>query len=107
MEIILILTALMFCGASVFCFCKANYCACTRAGECDNPVNQFWLGAMLFAMASLICCCIAFHSEMGTLLWLILMASCFSGALISAKRNAKKRCDKSKPADALLTNEPN
>ncbi|MCF6144879.1 hypothetical protein PMAG_a1781 [Pseudoalteromonas mariniglutinosa NCIMB 1770] len=41
------------------------------------------------------------------------MVSCFSGALLSAKQSAKKRCDQSKikkslkPADALLTNEPN
>ena len=107
--IVLILAALIFCGASVFCFCKANYCACTQAGQCDNPVNHYWLGAMLSALVSLLLCCAALHSEKGTLLWLVLMASCFSGAVISAKQSAKRRCKKSKTksANALLTNEPN
>ncbi|KPH62668.1 hypothetical protein HJP15_10885 [Pseudoalteromonas sp. NEC-BIFX-2020_002] len=112
MEIGLIIAALAFCGASVYCFCKANFCACTKAGECDNPVNHYWLGAILTAMVALLCCCAALHSENGTLLWLLLMCSCFSGALLSAKQSAKRRCDKSitkkgvKPPDALLTNEP-
>ncbi|MFY8326546.1 hypothetical protein [Pseudoalteromonas sp. ZZD1] len=112
MEIVLIIMALVFCGASVFSFCKANFCACTRAGECDNPVNHYWLGAIVAAFIALLCCCGALHSEKGTLLWLVLMVSCFSGALLSARHSSKKRCDKSitqdtKPASALLTNEPN
>ena len=116
MVIGLIVAALLMCGASVYCFCKANFCACTRAGECDNPVNHYWLGAIICALAALLCCCGALHTEKGTLLWLILMVSCFSGALFSAKKSAKhaekKRCDKSlnnksKAANALLTNEPN
>ena len=107
MEIALIIAALMLCGVSVHYFCKANYCACTKAGDCDNPVNHYWLGAMLSAVLSLLLCCVALHVEKGTLLWLVLMTSCFSGAFISAKRSAKKRCVKSKQADALLTNEPN
>ena len=113
MEIGLIIAALAFCGVSVYCFCKANFCACTRAGACDNPVNHYWLGAIVCALAALLCCCSALHTENGTLLWMILMTSCFSGALLSAKHSAKKRCTKAitkaqaKPADALLTNEPN
>ncbi|CAM3720381.1 MULTISPECIES: hypothetical protein [Pseudoalteromonas] len=113
MEIALIIAALAFSGASVYCFCKANFCACTRAGQCDNPVNHYWLGAIIFALIALLFCCGALHTEKGTLLWLLLMVSCFSGALLSAKQSAKKRCDQSKikkslkPADALLTNEPN
>jgi|TARA_B100001059_G_scaffold72669_1_gene69951 hypothetical protein len=107
MEIAFIFTALLLCGVSVYYFCKANYCACTKAGECDNPVNQYWLGAMCSAVMSLLLCCVALHVEKGTLLWLVLMVSCFSGAFISAKRNAKKRCTKAKQANALLTNEPN
>jgi len=58
-SILLILTGLIFCGASVFCFYKANYCACTRAGQCDNPVNHFWLGAITCALISLTFCCLA------------------------------------------------
>ena len=135
MEIGLIIAALAFCGVSVYCFCKANFCACTRAGECDNPVNHYWLGAIVCActrdgecdnpvnhywlgaivcaLVALVCCCSALHSENGTLLWLLLMVSCFSGALLSAKQSTKKHCDKAitkkplKPTDALLTNEPN
>lgn len=101
--------ALIFCGASVFCFCKANYCACTQAGQCDNPVNHYWLGAIANALISLLLCCAALHSEKGSLLWLVLMASCFSGALVSAKHAKKQGCKKSqaKPTNALLTNEPN
>lgn len=112
-EIGLIIAALAFCGISVYCFCKANFCACTRAGECDNPVNHYWLGAIVCALVALVCCCSALHSENGTLLWLLLMVSCFSGALLSAKQSTKKHCDKAitkkplKPTDALLTNEPN
>ena len=81
MEIALIIAALMLCGVSVHYFCKANYCACTKAGDCDNPVNHYWLGAMLSAVLSLLLCCVALHVEKGTLLWLVLMTSCFSGAL--------------------------
>ncbi|MGO2477293.1 MAG: hypothetical protein ACTH7Q_02840 [Pseudoalteromonas sp.] len=104
-----ILAALIFCGASVFCFCKANYCACTQAGQCDNPVNHYWLGAILSALIALLLCSVALHSEKGSILWLVLMASCFSGALLSARQSAKRRCDKSstKSASALSTNEPN
>ncbi|WP_404341006.1 hypothetical protein [Pseudoalteromonas mariniglutinosa] len=102
-----ILAALLLCGASVFCFCKANYCACTRAGQCDNPINHYWLGAVVSAMLSLLLCCMALHTEKGSILWVILMVSCFTGAALSAKHSAKKRCNKAKPANALLTNEPN
>lgn len=107
MTISLVLAALFFCGTSVYSFCKANYCACTRAGECDNPVNYFWLSAIVNALIALLLCCVAVHSKEGTILWLILMASCFTGAVISAK-NSKRRCEKSKikPKDALLINEP-
>ena len=107
MVILLIIAGLIFCGASVFCFYKANYCACTQAGQCDNPVNHYWLGAMLSALVSLAFCCIALHVQQGTLLWLTLMASCFLGAYISAKREKLKRCKKANSTSALLTNEPN
>ena len=107
MHIILIITALAFCGVSVFCFYKANYCACTQAGQCDNPVNHYWLGAMISALIALACCCLALHTELGSLLWLILMGSCFLGAFISAKKTRMKRCIKAKQGDDLLINEPN
>jgi len=104
-SILLILTGLIFCGASVFCFYKANYCACTRAGQCDNPVNHFWLGAITCALISLTFCCLALHVELGTLLWLILMASCFLGAFISAKQSQKRKCTNAIKVSALLINE--
>ncbi|ATG57293.1 MULTISPECIES: hypothetical protein [Pseudoalteromonas] len=105
MLIVLIMVGLIFCGASVFFFYKANYCACTQAGQCDNPVNRYWLGAMLNAVVSLIFCCTALHVELGTLLWLVLMGSCFLGAFISAQANQKRQCIKAKREDDLLTNE--
>ncbi|WP_082665514.1 hypothetical protein [Pseudoalteromonas sp. H105] len=107
MEIGFIAAALMLCGASVYCFCKANFCACTKVGDCDNPINHYWLGAITAALIALLCCCAALHSEKGTMLWLVLMVSCFGGAVLSAKHSAKKRCNKTKRANALLTNEPN
>ena len=107
MHIILIITAIAFCGASVFCFYKANYCACTRAGQCDNPINHYWLGAMINALIALACCCLTLHAELGTLVWLILMGSCFLGAFISAKKSRMQRCIKTKQEDDLLINEPN
>ncbi|KTF14658.1 MULTISPECIES: hypothetical protein [Pseudoalteromonas] len=107
MIISLIIAGLIFCGASVFCFYKANYCACTQAGQCDNPVNHYWLGAMLNALVSLALCCIALHVELGTLIWLTLMGSCFLGAFISAKQSKKRQCSKTNSANALLTSETN
>lgn len=62
---------------------------------------------MLSALVSLAFCCIALHVQQGTLLWLTLMASCFLGAYISAKREKLKRCKKANSTSALLTNEPN
>nr|WP_247664667.1 hypothetical protein [Pseudoalteromonas sp. MMG010] len=97
----------MFCGASVYCFFKANYCACTKEGDCDNPVTHYWLSAITSAFASLALCCIALHSQYGTLLWLTLMISCFLGGYISAKTNKIKRKKNTKPTSALLTNELN
>lgn len=107
MIISLIVAGLIFCGASVFCFYKANYCACTQAGQCDNPVNHYWLGAMLSALISLAFCCLALHVELGTILWLTLMGSCFLGAFISAKKSNQRKCTNTTQADALLVNETN
>jgi hypothetical protein len=103
----LITLGLLFCGASVFCFYKANYCACTRAGDCDNPVNHYWLGAIITALSSLGFCCLALHSQYGTLLWLILMSSCFLGGYVSAKNSDLKRRKYAKSTSVLLANEPN
>ncbi|MEL0641625.1 hypothetical protein V6260_13525 [Pseudoalteromonas aliena] len=107
MIISFIIAGLIFCGASVFFFCKANYCACTQAGQCDNPVNYYWLGAMLNALTSFALCCFALHVELGTLLWLILMGSCFLGAIISQKKSKYKKCKKTTSTNALLVNETN
>nr|WP_247682425.1 hypothetical protein [Pseudoalteromonas sp. MMG013] len=101
--IILVVAALLFSGASVFSFCKANYCACNHAGECDNPINHYWLASILFSLISLGCCCFAFHTQDGTYVWLLLMSSCLSGALLSARKQRLRHCSKSKPTDALLT----
>ncbi|PHI36749.1 hypothetical protein CBQ28_12330 [Pseudoalteromonas sp. GCY] len=93
MSIALIVCALVFCGLSVYCLCKANYCACRHAGECDNPVSQYWLGAIVAALLSLLLSCAALHSEKGTLLWVLMMASCMTGAMLSARwQNLKRRC---------------
>ena len=104
--ILLILAGLIFCGISVYFFYKANYCACTRAGKCDNPVNQYWLAAISMAIISLVFCCLALHVELGTLLWLTLMGSCFLGGYISVKTNEKRRCN-AKAVNALLKAEAN
>lgn len=105
--ILLIIAGLIFCGISVYFFYKANYyCACTRAGKCDNPVNQYWLAAIAMAIISLVFCCLALHVELGTLLWLTLMGSCFLGGYISVKTNEKRRCN-AKAVNALLKAEAN
>ncbi|KAF7771998.1 hypothetical protein PCIT_a1976 [Pseudoalteromonas citrea] len=101
--IMLIVAALLFSGASVFSFCKANYCACNHAGECDNPINHYWLASIVFSLFALACCCIALHAQNGTYLWILLMSSCLSGALLSARKQKLKQCDKTKPVDDLLT----
>ena len=101
--VLLVITALIFSGASVFSFCKANYCACNHAGKCDNPIHHYWLASILFSLIALTCCCLALHSENGTFLWMILMGSCLSGALLSARKQKLTQCDKTKPRDALLT----
>ncbi|MCG7544514.1 hypothetical protein FIU82_03390 [Pseudoalteromonas sp. THAF3] len=105
--IMLILVALVFCAISVFAFLRANYCACHHQGECDNPVSQYWLASMLASLVSLGLCCIALHTTQGTMVWFILTGSCFSGALIAAKRQGKKQCERAKAASAPLTNETN
>lgn len=102
MAVLLIIVALSFCGVSVYCFLKANYCACHRAGQCDNPINLYWISAMLCALTSLLCCCLALPTMQATLLWSALMASCFTGAFISAKGQVQKgklkqRCNGVKP----------
>ncbi|WP_213610927.1 hypothetical protein [Pseudoalteromonas sp.] len=107
MIILLIIAGLIFCGVSVYFFYKANYCACTRAGQCDNPVNQYWLAAIATALTSLGFCCSALHVELGTLLWLTLMGNCFLGGFISVKANKKRRCKNTKEANALLKVEAN
>jgi hypothetical protein len=105
MIISFIVAGLIFCGTSVFCFYNANYCARNRAGQCDNPVSCYWLGAILSALISLAFCCFALHAELGTLLWLTLMGSCFLEAFISAKQNKKTVCKKLMAVNALLINE--
>ena len=107
MIILLIITGLIFCGVSVYFFFKANYCACTQAGNCDNPVNHYWLAAISMALISLGFCCLALHAELGTLLWLTLMGNCFLGGFIGVKTNKKSRCSKAKGANALLKAEVN
>jgi len=105
--ILLIIAGLIFCGLSVYFFYKANYCACTQAGKCDNPVNHYWLAAISMAVIALVFCCLALHVELGTLLWITLMGSCFLGGYISAKTNRKRRCKKTKAVNALLKVEAN
>ena len=96
MLLLFVLAALCFCGLSVYTLCKANYCACKHAGECDNPVSRYWLIAITSAMVSLLLCCLAFHSETGTLIWLLMMASTLAGALLSERwQHLKQRCKNS------------
>ncbi|WP_046005056.1 hypothetical protein [Pseudoalteromonas rubra] len=96
---VLMFGALTFCGLSVFSLCKANYCACKRAGQCDNPLNHYWLAAILSALLALACSCLALHTEKGTLVWILMMASCLAGALLSAQWQKRKL----KQAGDLLT----
>ncbi|EGI71221.1 hypothetical protein PPAR_a2895 [Pseudoalteromonas paragorgicola KMM 3548] len=62
---------------------------------------------MLNALISLGLCCFALHVELGTLLWLTLMGSCFLGAFISAKQTKKRQCSKTSSTNALLAGETN
>ena len=103
MFVMLILVSLMFAGLSVYCFCKANYCACNKAGQCDNPINLFWLGTILAALVSLAFSCFALHTEQGTILWLIMMTSCQLGAVLSAKWQALTGSETPKLKDETLT----
>jgi len=104
---LLIVIGLFFCSISVFFFCRTNHCACTRAGTCNNPVNCYWLGAIISALISLAFCCLALNTQLGTLLWLVLMGSCFLGAFISQKRNKKSSLKKTTTINALLISEIN
>lgn len=106
MTVLLILCSLVFAGLSVFSFCKANYCACEHAGKCDNPINHYWLACVMFALISLAFSCFALHTENGTFLWIVLMTSCQSGAVMASKWQKAKTCS-AKPKDELLTGEIN
>jgi hypothetical protein len=84
-----ILAGVIFCAASVYCFYRANYCACNQAGHCDNPVNQFWLAAISNAVISLLLFCLALHVELGTLLWLTMMCGSALATVIYLKQRTK------------------
>ncbi len=101
----LIVVALLFCAMGAFWFLKANYCACHRQGQCDNPVTHYWLAAMLCQMVSFASCCIALHTVYGTLLWMVLITSCMGGVLLGARLSNKQTCTKA--ANALLVGEIN
>ena len=90
--ITLVSIALLFCAIGAFCFLKANYCACAHQGYCNNPIGRYWLGAILSQVASFALCCLALHTFVGTVLWLILICSCMGGVLISGALNRKQRC---------------
>jgi hypothetical protein len=94
MIIALLLAGVVFCASSVFCFYKANFCACTRAGQCNNPVNHFWLAAISNALIALLFCCLALQVNVATLVWLTLMISCALGAYISSKQKQRRHCIK-------------
>ena len=103
MFIMLILFSLMFSGFSVYFLCKANYCACNRAGECDNPISSYWLGCIVSSLFSLAFSCFALHSEKGTFLWLVMMTSCILGAVLSDKWQVITRSLSTKPKGETLT----
>ncbi|CAM4227448.1 DUF3325 domain-containing protein [Pseudoalteromonas byunsanensis] len=103
--LLLILCALIFSGLSVYCWCKATYCACHHAEECNNAITLYWLGCIALAMCSLMFCYLALHSNKGTMLWLVLTTSCLIGATLCRKLSKRKRCDATKLGGDLLTNE--
>ena len=88
-----------------FVFIKQTIVRVLVLGNVTIHVNHFWLGAITCALISLTFCCLALHVELGTLLWLILMASCFLGAFISAKQSQKRKCTNAIKVSALLINE--
>ena len=88
--LLLILGALFFSGISVYCWCKASYCACHKAGQCDNPISLYWLGCIITSVVSLMLCCFALHVTNGTMVWLLLTISCLVGVALSAARQAQK-----------------
>ncbi|CCQ11429.1 hypothetical protein PALB_23260 [Pseudoalteromonas luteoviolacea B = ATCC 29581] len=106
MEWLLVAAALMLSGVSCFYFIKANQCACKNAKQCNKPIDQYWLFALISAALSLFATCFAFHSETGSLVWIIMMSSCFLGAHLAGFRKTKQQCRKSrtKPANDLLIN---
>lgn len=105
--LLLVLSALFFSGASVYCWCKASYCACQRAGQCDNPISFYWLAGICASMIALLLCCLALHTNTGTALWLILTLSCLTGATLSAKLSGQKQRKRIKLKGDLLVGEIN
>ncbi len=104
MTVLFLCSALAFTGCAVFFLCKANNCACEKAGQCSNPVNHYWLSAIVCSVISLGLCCAIMHTEVGTLIWLLMMASCLAGAYLSIMQQKRKRCSKTKSATGPLIN---
>jgi hypothetical protein len=99
--------ALAASGVSCFYFLRANQCACINAKHCNKPIDLYWSIAVASAFLSLLGNCFAFHSQLGSLTWVVMMVSCFSGAYLSGWHSNKKRCRKSmsKPINDLLIND--
>ncbi|WP_234399192.1 hypothetical protein [Pseudoalteromonas sp. T1lg75] len=109
----LIALALLFCALGTYAFLRASYCACHRQGECDNPVARFWLLAMLSQLLSLGCCALTLHSQQGTLVWVLMTASCLAAAWMSERFNNHAKAKRAYPGGKIraagvpLTAEPN
>ncbi|WP_462173360.1 hypothetical protein [Pseudoalteromonas xiamenensis] len=106
MEWLLLTVGLVLCGVSCFYFLKANECACANAKHCKKPIDFYWIAAISSAVLALSLCCLAFHSQLGSLIWLVMMAGCFSGTSWAGVRRSKRKCQKrmTKPTNDLLTN---
>lgn len=105
--VILLLGSFVLTATSVYAFMRAHYCACHQQGECDNPIEKYWLVSIVCAAVSLAMSCAALGVDRGSLLWLVLALSCLVGALLSAhKQKLRKRQCATAPTDESLTNDP-
>ncbi len=97
--------AFILSSLSIYQFCRANYCACTLAGQCNNPVGCHWLLALLAALFSLLFCAASTDSATGSLVWSLMMGGQLGGALLAGKKRQLRRCKAStlKDAGVLLT----
>ena len=102
MRLALLLLSLVLTGVSVYCLALTNRCACRTPGDCNNPISLYWLAAIIASVLALLAACLAVHVPMGSLLWLLMMAACLSGAQLAGMHSVRKACKAAKSANDLL-----